>query len=87
MSVAVDLITILLAIISLYMHSVRLAKDLKNPVWIFGVLASAVYLVAQTGWTAAYLNGSLWGAVYNNYIWFIFNTMVFLALIGVAKKH
>lgn len=85
MSIIIDLITIVLAIYTLVLYGKRIALDFKGLRWWGGMLASATYLVAQTGWTAAYLSGNFWGAALNNYIWFAFNTIVFLLLICWAK--
>jgi len=43
---------------------------------VVGGMAIAAYIIAQTGWTAAFLAGNAWGAHFNNYIWFSFNTLV-----------
>lgn len=68
-TVIIDGVTLLLA-------GYALVVCLNNrdflPAWIAGV-----YLVAQTGWTASFLLGNLWGATLNNYVWFLFNTSVF----------
>lgn len=43
---------------------------------VVGGVAIAAYIIAQMGWTAAFLAGNTWGAHFNNYIWFGFNTLV-----------
>ena len=41
-----------------------------------GGAAVAAYIIAQMGWTAAFMAGNAWGAHFNNYVWFGFNTLV-----------
>jgi len=48
--------------------------------------AAIFYLYAQTGWAAAYVSGNIWGAIFNNYIWFLFNFTVFCTLFVVLKE-
>jgi len=55
---------------------------------VVAILSVALYLIAQSGWTAAWLAGSVWGAHFNNYIWFMFNSSVMLlvTLIALGRK-
>lgn len=77
--------TIVLDLLTIIFACYVLVSSLKNrdffPSWVAGV-----YLVAQSGWTVSFLQGNFWGAVLNNYIWFIFNTSVFGYLIWKEWK-
>lgn len=86
MSLALDVITVLLAIHALYLYSKRLAWPWNNPETWVAISIIITYLVAQSGWSTSYLTGNLWGALYNNYIWFIFNTLVMIYLTMRADK-
>ena len=76
-SVVIDMITVALA---LYATGLS-AKRYNSLSCLLPLSICITYLVAQSGWTASFLTGNLWGADYNNYIWFLFNTMVFLYII------
>lgn len=76
MSIYIDTITFVWAIAVLFAYSSWVVTK-RGLVSILGFLCSATYLVAQSGWTTAYLLGDLWGRDFSNYIWFIFNSLVF----------
>lgn len=87
MSVYLDTITLLWGTAVLFIYS-RWA--VTEPTWISitGFVATALYLLAQTGWTVAFIQGDVWGRDFSNYVWFSFNTLVFfiLTLIWLDSK-
>lgn len=70
-------ITILIDSFTLLLAGFCLVVSLRKREWLPSFICG-VYIVAQVGWTTAYLAGSVWGTVLNNYVWFIFNTAVFI---------
>jgi hypothetical protein len=86
LSVVIDMITIILALYALVLSTRALVASTVSYYFLVPMTICVVYLVAQSGWTAAFLSGNLWGAQYNNYIWFLFNSLVFIHLIKGAKK-
>lgn len=76
-SVVIDMITVALA---LYATGLS-AKRCTSFSCLLPLSICITYLVAQSGWTTSFLTGNLWGADYNNYIWFLFNTLVFVYII------
>lgn len=86
MSVYIDTITFIWAIIVLMLYSSWVVKK-TNWLASIGLALTATYLVAQSGWTTAFLLGDLWGRDFSNYIWFIFNTLVFGLLTVLWKKN
>ena len=85
-SVVIDLITIALALYALVLSARALVKPSTEHYSLVPVAICIVYLGAQSGWTAAFLTGNLWGAKYNSYIWFLFNSLVFIYIIKGANK-
>jgi len=85
-SIVVDMITVILALYALVVSAQACATRTATCSCVMPIAICTVYLVAQSGWTAAFLSGSLWGANYNNYIWFLFNALVFIHLIKGIKK-
>lgn len=79
LSIYIDAITLVWALAVLVMYANWATIDPKF-VSITGLVATILYLFAQTGWTAAFLSGFDWGRVFNNYIWFVFNGTVFAIL-------
>jgi len=74
-----DTITVVLALITLVIYSKRLVYSTS----FINVLSFVIvfsYLFAQTNWTTAWILGYEWGREFANYIWFIFNTSVFILL-------
>lgn len=86
MSVYIDTITFIWALIVLMLYSSWVAKK-TNWLAVIGLALTATYLIAQSGWTTAFLLGDLWGRDFSNYIWFIFNTLVFGLLTVLWKKN
>lgn len=86
MSVYIDSITFIWAIIVLMLYSNWVVKKTS---WlaVLGLALTATYLIAQSGWTTAFLLGDLWGRDFSNYIWFIFNSLVFGLLTVLWKKN
>lgn len=86
MSVYIDTLTFIWALIVLVLYSNWVVKKTS---WlaILGLALTATYLVAQSGWTTAFLLGDLWGRDFSNYIWFIFNSLVFGLLTVLWKKN
>jgi len=46
----------------------------KRPITILVLIATGLYMVAQSTWFSSYLAGNVWGRDLSNYIWFAFNT-------------
>lgn len=86
MSVYIDTITFIWALIVLMLYSSWVVKK-TNWLAALGLALTATYLIAQSGWTTAFLLGDLWGRDFSNYIWFIFNTLVFGLLTVLWKKN
>lgn len=90
MSVYLDTITFTWAIIILFTYSNWVVVK-RGAISVIGFLSAATYLIAQSGWTTAFLLGDVWGRDFSNYIWFIFNSLVFLLLtvlwIRNSKRH
>lgn len=86
MSVYIDTITFIWAVVVLVLYS-NLVVNKPNTLTILGLALTATYLVAQSGWTTAFLLGDVWGRDLSNYIWFVFNTLVFGLLTLLWKKH
>lgn len=86
MSVYIDFITLAWAVIVLVLYSNWLVKSWSLLAGM-GLALTGTYLIAQSGWTTAFLLGDLWGRDFSNYIWFIFNTLVFGLLTMLWKKH
>lgn len=86
MSVYIDSITFIWAIIVLMLYSNWVVKK-TNWLAVLGLALTATYLIAQSGWTTAFLLGDLWGRDFSNYIWFIFNSLVFGLLTVLWKKN
>ena len=86
MSVYIDSITFIWAIVVLMLYSNWVVKKTS---WlaVLGLALTATYLIAQSGWTTAFLLGDLWGRDFSNYIWFIFNSLVFGLLTVLWKKN
>jgi len=85
-TVAIDTITIIMALYALVLSSKALVAPTTEYYFLVPMAVCILYLVAQSGWTAAFLSGNLWGAKYNNYIWFLFNSLVFIHIIKGAKR-
>ena len=88
MSVYIDTITFVWAIGLLFVYAQWLLEDSKL-IQIVGFLSIGSYLVAQSGWTTAFLLGDVWGRDLSNYIWFIFNSLVLglLTMIWLGSKR
>ena len=86
MSVYIDTITFIWAIVVLMLYSSWVVKK-TNWLASIGLALTTTYLIAQSGWTTAFLLGDLWGRDFSNYIWFIFNTLVFGLLTVLWKKN
>ena len=80
MSVYLDTLTLLIAVGSLILYSKWLVTA-PSIIAALGFAISTLYLFAQTGWTVAFLEGDVWGRDFSNYIWFVFNTVVFSMLV------
>ena len=86
MSVYIDTITLVWALITLVAYSNWVVVK-QGVVPVLGFLCATTYLVAQSGWTTAFLLGDVWGRDFSNYIWFIFNTLVFLTFTVLWLKN
>ena len=85
MSVYIDTITFVWAVVVLVLYSNQVVKK-PSTLSILGLALTATYLIAQSGWTTAFLLGDVWGRDLSNYIWFVFNTLVFALLTMLWKK-
>lgn len=81
MSVYLDTITLTLALFALLIHSQQLAQRF-NFISVITFVITSSYLLAQSSWTTAWLLGDVWGRDFANYIWFVFNTSVFVLLLN-----
>ena len=86
MSVYIDTLTFIWAIVVLVMYSNWVVKC-RELLPIVGLALTATYLIAQSGWTTAFLLGDVWGRDLSNYIWFIFNSLVLGLLTVLWKRH
>lgn len=86
MSVYIDTITFIWAVIVLVLYSNWVVKRPRLLPFL-GLALTAAYLIAQSSWTTAFLLGDVWGRDLSNYIWFIFNTLVFWLLTVLWKKN
>lgn len=86
MSVYIDTITFIWAVIILVLYS-NWAVKRPNVLTLLGLALTATYLIAQSSWTTAFLLGDVWGRDLSNYVWFVFNTLVFWLLTVLWKKN
>lgn len=86
MSVYIDTITFVWAVVVLVLYSNQVVKK-PSTLSILGLALTATYLIAQSGWTTAFLLGDVWGRDLSNYIWFVFNTLVFALLTMLWKAE
>jgi hypothetical protein len=63
------------------------AVKTPNVLSVLGFMLVATYMVAQSGWTTAFILGDVWGRDLSNYIWFVFNSLVLGLLTVLWKKH
>jgi hypothetical protein len=76
-SITVDFITMAWAVVLLVLLA-HFASQKRSVTGGLMALSVGLYLIAQSGWTTAYLSGYEWGRDLSNYVWFIFNSSVFL---------
>lgn len=86
MSVYIDTLTFTWAVAILFAYSDWVVVK-RGTIPVIGLLCSAAYLIAQSGWTVAFLHGDVWGRDFSNYVWFTFNTLVFLLLTVLWSKN
>jgi hypothetical protein len=86
MSIYLDSLTLIIALVVLVLYSKWLFEDFKL-LNFTAFVAIVSYLFAQTGWTVAFFQGDVWGRDFNNYIWFIFNTSIFFTLIQLWVRR
>jgi hypothetical protein len=86
MSVYIDSITLIWALVVLVAYSNWVVVK-RGIIPTLGFLCATTYLIAQSGWTTAFLLGDVWGRDFSNYIWFIFNTLVFLTFTVLWLKN
>jgi len=79
-----DIITLVMAVLIIVtaLRSPKVALRIR----VLTSAAAMAYLYAQTGWVASYISGNVWGAIFNNYIWFIFNFTAFVLMFVVLKE-
>jgi hypothetical protein len=85
-SIYLDFITLTWATIILIAMPTVVWRDRSIEAWL-ALLAVALYLTAQTGWTTAYFSGHIFGAIISNYIWFFFNATVLLLFTLNLRKR
>lgn len=81
MSVYLDVVTIVLALIALVLRSNYIVQKV-NFVNTLSLVLVISYLFAQSSWTTSWFLGYEWGRDFANYIWFVFNTSVFILLLN-----
>ena len=88
MSGFIDAITLIMALYTLVLYSGGISRRAYSAKNIIAGLASGLYIIAQVGWTSSFLSGNVWGAEFNNYFWFLFNTLVFafFILMGIEDE-
>jgi len=86
MSVYLDAITMVMCVLLLFPYAKWLAQD-PNKWSILGFLCLSIYLLAQVGWTTAWISGDLWGRDLSNYIWFSFNTLACVVLYYIWRDR
>jgi len=79
-----DLITVVMAVMVILCAFKALHRRIA--IRVLSGVASILYLYAQTGWAASYISGNVWGAIFNNYIWFFFNFTVFVTMFVILKE-
>ena len=85
MATYLDTITVILALFALVFYSDKIVKKVNfDNILSFVVVFS--YLLAQSTWTTAWILGDVWGRDLANYIWFVFNTSVFVLLLNTKDK-
>ncbi len=83
MSIYFDAITTVLSLIVLVRYSHLVVRDC-NGTRLIGLMLAATYLLAQSSWTAAWFMGNSWGRDWANYVWFLFNSLVFILLVKIS---
>ncbi len=83
MSVYFDAATLVLALMVLVKYSNLIVKGC-NSIRAIGLMLAATYLLAQSSWTVAWFMGDSWGRDWANYIWFLFNSLVFILLVKIS---
>lgn len=88
MSVYIDTLTFIWAAGLLFIYAPWVVMH-RSAVPLLGFSAIATYLIAQSSWTTAWLLGDVWGRDLSNYVWFVFNTLVFwlLTVIWMRDKR
>ena len=86
MSVYIDTLTFVWAIGLLFAYAPWVIMR-RGAISILGFLAIIVYLIAQSGWTTAFLLGDVWGRDFSNYVWFVFNSLVFCLLSVIWHRN
>jgi NhaP-type Na+/H+ or K+/H+ antiporter len=69
----IDAITFLMATAVLLVGAGYM--NIKKPITVLVIMATGVYLVAQSTWFSSWMSQNHWGRDFSNYIWFLFNTL------------
>ncbi len=85
MATYLDTVTVILALFALVFYSDKLVKKVNFDNTLSFVVVFS-YLLAQSSWTTAWILGDVWGRDFANYIWFVFNTSVFVLLLNTKDK-
>ena len=83
MSTYLDSLTMFLALFALVKYSNMIVKGF-SVLKLLGLTVASTYLLAQSSWTVAWLMGDTWGRDWANYVWFLFNSLVFILLLKVT---
>ena len=86
MSVYIDTITFFWAACLLFAYAPWVVIH-RGAISLLGFSAIVPYLIAQSSWTTAFLLGDVWGRDLSNYIWFIFNSLVFWLLTVIWMRN
>jgi len=72
----IDIIPFLMASVLLLFTPTRIRHIRKDPIFCLIIVSVVLYLIAQSSWFSAYVNGATWGRDLANWVWFFFNTSV-----------
>lgn len=72
----VDIIPFVLGTLIVIYAPTRIKSLKGDPVFVLILIATVVYMLAQSSWFSAFLEGNEWGRGLANYMWFVFNTLV-----------
>jgi hypothetical protein len=59
----------------------------ERPLSILVVLTSAVFILAQSSWFTAFINGDEWGRDWANLVWFFFNSLTMVIFVCIIRSN